>query len=292
MEETSSEEPVSGVTLDAVLSPGDDVVAREVDGNLVLVPLVAGLGDVEAGLLTLNETGRAVWELLDGRRTLREVAARIAERFGAPLSQVEPDVLSFASELLGSGARGDARFASDAGELRLTDEGQLGLLAAVTGRGAAFRTTVRGGSMSPFVRDGDVVTIEPRAGRIPGVGEVVAFAHPVHGRLVIHRVVARAAGGWLLRGDACAVPDGVVEESRVVGFVARVERRGRTVFAGVGRGGATVAVLSRSGTLGLLLRVARLPRRVASALRRRVGVRRPGSGQGPPGPVRAPPGAG
>jgi len=151
-------------------------------------------------------------------------------------------------------------------DLALSNAGQLGLLRAFVQRGAALRTSVRGASMSPFIRDRDVLTVAPLNGREPRVGDVVAVAvgHPE--RLVIHRVVACRPGGWLVRGDACRRADGVVAPADLVGRVVRAERRGREVRVGIAAGaagGALVAALSRSGVLVLGRALWRLPRRVA-----------------------------
>ena len=49
---------------DAVYAVSDDVVAREIEGEIIIVPLVAGIGDLEDELFTLNETGKAIWDRL------------------------------------------------------------------------------------------------------------------------------------------------------------------------------------------------------------------------------------
>ncbi len=89
-------------TPSSILAPSDDVVSRVVDGELIIVPLDAGVGDAD-DLFTLNETGAAVWELLDGERSLAEVVDEVACRFDAPRSEVEADVLEFAADLLDRG---------------------------------------------------------------------------------------------------------------------------------------------------------------------------------------------
>ncbi len=85
---------------DRAYAPSEDVVARTIEGELILVPLVPGVGGEEDELLTLNETGRAVWQLLDGRRDLRSIASELATRYDAPEGMIEHDVLGLARELL------------------------------------------------------------------------------------------------------------------------------------------------------------------------------------------------
>lgn len=164
-------------------------------------------------------------------------------------------------------------FVAHGGELRLSNRGQLSLLQGVTERGASLHTTVRGVSMTPLIRDGDAVTIAPLKGRSPRVGDVVAFVVPHSCRLAVHRVVAREGTGWLVRGDNCPEPDGVVTTDNILGRVVAVERTGRGVRFGRGAAGALVAALSRRGLLGWLRALTLVPRRLASfALRRAQGL--------------------
>jgi hypothetical protein len=158
------------------------------------------------------------------------------------------------------------------GELRLSNPGQLALLEALTERGASLHTTVRGSSMTPFIRDEDAVTIAPMNGILPSIGEVVAFLTPGGGRLAVHRVVGRAQGGWLIRGDSCAKPDGTVATEKILGRVVSVERKGRRVGFGSGAAAAMIAALSRRGLLRPIYTLMALPRRaVGYALRHTLG---------------------
>jgi Coenzyme PQQ synthesis protein D (PqqD) len=87
------------IRIDAVYAPSEDIVAREIEGELIIVPLVAGIGDAEDELYTLNETGRAIWARLDGERSLRGVAAVLAQDYDAPPGEIERDVLGLVEEL-------------------------------------------------------------------------------------------------------------------------------------------------------------------------------------------------
>lgn len=87
------------VQLDGVYLPSEDIVAREIEGELIIVPLVAGIGDLEDELYTLNETGKAIWKLLDGKNTLRQVSVMLLDEFDAAAGEIEADVLGLAGEL-------------------------------------------------------------------------------------------------------------------------------------------------------------------------------------------------
>jgi hypothetical protein len=90
-------------TLETICMPSEDIVAREIEGEIIIVPLVAGIGDADDELYTLNESGHAIWQLLDGSRTLGQVAAALNKEFDAPPAGLEADVLGFAGELVRRG---------------------------------------------------------------------------------------------------------------------------------------------------------------------------------------------
>lgn len=87
------------IHLDSIYGPSDEIVAREIEGEIIIVPLTSGIGDMEDELYTLNETGRAIWRKLDGTRSLRDAAAELAAEFGAPKETVEQDVAGLVEEL-------------------------------------------------------------------------------------------------------------------------------------------------------------------------------------------------
>ena len=92
-------------------------------------------------------------------------------------------------------------------------------------RGHPLRIKTRGGSMLPFVRDGDVALVMPTARTAIGVGDVVCYEAPP-GRLFVHRVIHRARNSFLAKGDALACAD-VVEAPQLLGKVVAIERHGR-----------------------------------------------------------------
>ena len=85
--------------LESVMIPSEDIVARVIEGELIIVPLVAGIGDMEDELFTLNETGRAIWDRLDGRHSLEAVVSELADEFDAAPDEIERDVLGLVGEL-------------------------------------------------------------------------------------------------------------------------------------------------------------------------------------------------
>ena len=91
------------VALDAIYTPSEDVVFRDIEGELIIVPLTWGVGgaeDEQNAIFTLNDAGRAIWDRLDGQRSLRAVAAELAAEYEAPSGEIEADVLGLVGELV------------------------------------------------------------------------------------------------------------------------------------------------------------------------------------------------
>jgi hypothetical protein len=85
---------------DAVFVVSEDVVAREIEGEIIIVPLVAGIADLEDELFTLNATGKAIWDKLDGRRRLQDIISELCAEYQASPGEIEADVLGLVEELV------------------------------------------------------------------------------------------------------------------------------------------------------------------------------------------------
>jgi len=78
---------------ETILNPNPQVISRTLEGETVL--LLPEQGKVRV----INEVGAAIWELLDGQRSIRQVAAAISEHFDVDLHTAEADTLNFIAEL-------------------------------------------------------------------------------------------------------------------------------------------------------------------------------------------------
>jgi hypothetical protein len=87
------------VRLNATYAPSEDIVSREIEGEILIVPLVSGIGDMEDELFTLNETGIAIWKQLDGQKSLKNVIADLSVEFDTSVEEIEEDVIGFVGEL-------------------------------------------------------------------------------------------------------------------------------------------------------------------------------------------------
>ena len=51
------------------------------------------------GELCMTDTGREIWDTLDGKRSLGQIAVDLAAGYDAPLEEIEADILGLVSEL-------------------------------------------------------------------------------------------------------------------------------------------------------------------------------------------------
>lgn len=91
---------MSNNMLEKIFIPSDDIVAREIEGELIIVPLVAGIGDMEDELFTLNETGKAIWKHLNGKNSLTQVIDDLLLEYDADPADIENDVTGLINELV------------------------------------------------------------------------------------------------------------------------------------------------------------------------------------------------
>ncbi|MGE5308477.1 MAG: S24/S26 family peptidase [Deltaproteobacteria bacterium] len=135
-------------------------------------------------------------------------------------------------------------------------EALAGILSELAGKGKCFRFRVAGFSMSPFIRDADIVTIAPLS-RAPGFGRPVAYFDPLTRKLVIHRLIGKAGDRYIVKGDNLESPDAPVPRGNILGYVSRIDRGGREKSLGCGPAGGVIAILSRFNLLSRLLSLKR-----------------------------------
>lgn len=82
------------ITLESRLRAHPEVAGQTLNGEAVL--LLPTKGQVKV----LNPVGARIWALLDGRRTLREIAALIGAEYDVALAEAQADLVAFVNELL------------------------------------------------------------------------------------------------------------------------------------------------------------------------------------------------
>ena len=79
------------------------IVARQIAGEMILVPIRQNVGDLES-IYLLNETALFAWQQLDGSINLGEIRDRIIQEFDVDGLQAGHDLLELISDLEQAGA--------------------------------------------------------------------------------------------------------------------------------------------------------------------------------------------
>ncbi len=106
----------------------------------------------------------------------------------------------------------------------------MDLIEAVHEKGSSFRFQAKGYSMTPSIRNNDVITVSPLKDLMPRRGDVLAFRHPERPQMLVHRALHVREKKIFVKGDNCLEADGWIPAENILGLVTRVERQGRARF--------------------------------------------------------------
>ena len=76
---------------------------RDVADSLVIVPVGAAAADFP-GMITLNATGKYLWELLETEQTVETLTQALVDRYEVDSDNVRQDVETFVNKLQPTGA--------------------------------------------------------------------------------------------------------------------------------------------------------------------------------------------
>ena len=76
----------------------NDFILQNVAGEYLLVPIGQRVVDLN-GIITLNATGRYIWELLAEHRSVEELVAAIVEHFDVDFERAQADAKIFLDEI-------------------------------------------------------------------------------------------------------------------------------------------------------------------------------------------------
>ena len=85
--------------MDTIIKKSENVVFRKIQDEYILVPIVASAADVES-IFILNETGAAVWEMIDGVRKLSDIVGNIKSEYESEGEQTERDIMAFVDDMM------------------------------------------------------------------------------------------------------------------------------------------------------------------------------------------------
>ena len=117
------------------------------------------------------------------------------------------------------------------GKVLNTDQADfLELSQELLDRGGLLRFQAHGRSMYPFIKNGDIILVEPRNGDSVGIGDIIFYRRP-DGSLAAHRLIkitgTKNRTILFTKGDSLKYTDPPVTSGQVMGRVIVIEGNGR-----------------------------------------------------------------
>lgn len=137
--------------------------------------------------------------------------------------------------------------------LKLSGKNLTYLMRAVLEKKADFRFQAKGHSMSPFIKNQDIVTISPLPINRPHTGDIVAASFLQRKSIMVHRVIGTQQDKFIIKGDNNKSRDSLFEQDQIIGLVTKVERNGKRVWYGGEWSGKTIAFFSKTSLLNNLI---------------------------------------
>ena len=90
-------------TLERLFQKDSSIVSRRIADEVILVPVSQKLGRVDF-IYTLNEAAAHIWELIDGKRSLKSLRDSMVEAFQVQDSEAQEDLIMLIEQLKEVGA--------------------------------------------------------------------------------------------------------------------------------------------------------------------------------------------
>jgi Coenzyme PQQ synthesis protein D (PqqD) len=87
------------ISLDVRFVRNQEVVARKIQGELIIVPVRRGVGDLNS-LYTMNPVGAVLWDFLTESHTIGEMVKRVCNEFEVTAAEAQRDIEAFLDSLV------------------------------------------------------------------------------------------------------------------------------------------------------------------------------------------------
>lgn len=86
--------------IELICIPSNNMITRNIGGEIIIVPLKSGMVDGDDALYTLSPTAQTIWKNLDGKNTLDDVIQIISKQYSGKYEDIRSDILGFINEMI------------------------------------------------------------------------------------------------------------------------------------------------------------------------------------------------
>jgi hypothetical protein len=76
-----------------------EVVSRQIEGELIIVPIRRGVGDMNS-LYTLNPVGSVLWDFMAEDHSIPEMVQRVCDEFEVNATEARKDIQAFLDSMV------------------------------------------------------------------------------------------------------------------------------------------------------------------------------------------------
>jgi hypothetical protein len=87
--------------VNSIIKHNENIVFRKIDNEYILVPMTTSAEDVEY-IFNLNEIGSAIWERIDGRKSLDVILNELFSEYEGDQKIIETEAIEFINDLRGA----------------------------------------------------------------------------------------------------------------------------------------------------------------------------------------------
>lgn len=128
------------------------------------------------------------------------------------------------------------------------------LLKTFSETGTLVKLRLKGNSMFPFLRGGDIVTVSTELTNIE-VGDIALYYDRSNNKIQAHRIICRSKNYCQLKGDNLNKNDGFRYIYSLIGLIVKIERQGKNIRFGLGPEKKFIAFFSRLNILNKFTRL-------------------------------------
>jgi len=87
------------INMNNTYARSEDVIARQIEDEYIIIPLIGGIGNIDDCLFSMNKTGKKIWDMLDGLKSLNSIVDDLILEYDIQKDQAKKDVQGFLQEL-------------------------------------------------------------------------------------------------------------------------------------------------------------------------------------------------
>lgn len=88
------------INLETIYKKKEGLLEKEIEDELVIITIDDDISDIDSTIYTLNETGKMIWNTIDGKKSLKEIIRSAGQEYNVSEAQLEKELIQLICEFL------------------------------------------------------------------------------------------------------------------------------------------------------------------------------------------------